>query len=54
MLAHPTKGISEVLQRFENMTFTCEYKYDGFRMMINKDEQGNIKIFTRRLDNVTK
>ncbi len=29
-----------------------EYKYDGFRMMINKDEQGNIKIFTRRLDNV--
>ena len=30
-----------------------EYKYDGFRMMINKDEQGNIKIFTRRLDNVT-
>ncbi len=30
-----------------------EYKYDGFRMMINKDEQGNIKIFTRRLDDVT-
>ena len=31
-----------------------EYKYDGFRMMINKDEEGEIKIFTRRLDNVTK
>ena len=31
-----------------------EYKYDGFRMMINKDEKGEIKIFTRRLDNVTK
>jgi len=30
-----------------------EYKYDGFRMLINKDEHGNIKIFTRRLDNVT-
>lgn len=30
-----------------------EYKYDGFRMMINKDEKGEIKIFTRRLDNVT-
>ena len=30
-----------------------EYKYDGFRMMINKDESGEIKIFTRRLDNVT-
>jgi DNA ligase-1 len=31
-----------------------EYKYDGFRMMINKDERGKIKIFTRRLDDVTK
>jgi DNA ligase-1 len=31
-----------------------EFKYDGFRMMINKDEHGEIKIFTRRLDNVTK
>lgn len=31
-----------------------EFKYDGFRMMINKDEKGEIKIFTRRLDNVTK
>lgn len=31
-----------------------EFKYDGFRMMINKDEKGNIEIFTRRLDNVTK
>ena len=30
-----------------------EYKYDGFRMMINKSESGEIKIFTRRLDNVT-
>lgn len=31
-----------------------EFKYDGFRMMINKDEKGNVEIFTRRLDNVTK
>jgi DNA ligase-1 len=30
-----------------------EYKYDGFRMMINKNKDG-IKIFTRRLDDVTK
>ena len=30
-----------------------EYKYDGFRMLINKDSTGEIKIFTRRLDNVT-
>lgn len=30
-----------------------EYKYDGFRMMVNKDEDGNIKIFTRRLEEVS-
>ena len=31
-----------------------EYKYDGFRVMINKDEKGKIKVFTRRLEEVTK
>src|SRR3989344_6858590 len=30
-----------------------EYKYDGFRMLINKDKLGSVQIFTRRLDNVT-
>jgi len=31
-----------------------EHKYDGFRVMINKDEKGSITLFTRRLENVTK
>ena len=31
-----------------------EHKYDGFRVVINKDEKGKVSLFTRRLDNVTK
>ena len=31
-----------------------EFKYDGFRVMVNKNEKGEISIFTRRLDNVTR
>jgi DNA ligase-1 len=30
-----------------------EYKYDGFRVMINKENNGKIKVFTRRLEEVT-
>jgi len=41
---------------FERAGKPCafEYKYDGFRMLISKDKDGKIKIFTRRLDEVTK
>src|SRR3989339_114187 len=31
-----------------------EYKYDGFRVMVNKAKSGDVKIFTRALENVTK
>jgi DNA ligase-1 len=34
MLAKPTKGINEILERLKNVLFTLEYKYDGERAQV--------------------
>ena len=52
MLYQKAKDLKEAFERV-GKPCALEYKYDGFRMQIHK--KGNIiKIFTRRLDEVTK
>ncbi|MCH7850541.1 MAG: ATP-dependent DNA ligase [Nanoarchaeota archaeon] len=53
MLFPKAKNVEDAF-RIVGRPAAFEYKYDGFRVMINKNRFGSIKIFTRRLEEVTK
>lgn len=53
MLAQPSKNISNGFKRVEGKNFTCEYKYDGERIQIHKNN-GTITTYSRNLENTTK
>ena len=60
MLAKPTKSISEILDRFEDKHFTCEYKYDGERAQIHfvhattGSQERVASIFSRNSEDLSK
>ncbi|KAL2989932.1 hypothetical protein AAZX31_11G167800 [Glycine max] len=39
MLSKATKGVSEILNKFQDVEFTCEYKYDGERAQVILQQQ---------------
>ena len=38
MLAKPTKGVTEILDRFQTVAFTAEWKYDGERAQVPRTQ----------------
>lgn len=53
MLAHPTKSLTDVLNRFDGLAFTCEYKYDGERAQIHLLENGQVMVYSRNSENLS-
>ena len=54
MLSKSIKGIDEVLERFNGIKFTCEYKYDGMRGQIHFNRASSeLKIYSRNLEKMT-
>ncbi|XP_074272257.1 DNA ligase 1-like [Silene latifolia] len=53
MLAKPTKGVSEIIDKFQDRVFTCEYKYDGERAQIHYMEDGSVEVYSRNAERNT-
>lgn len=53
MLAKPTKSMSEVLDRFQDEKFTCEYKYDGERAQVHLSSDGQVRIYSRNSEDMS-
>uniref|UniRef100_A0A2N9EY75 DNA ligase n=1 Tax=Fagus sylvatica TaxID=28930 RepID=A0A2N9EY75_FAGSY len=53
MLAKPTKGVKEIVLKFQDIEFTSEYKYDGERAQIHYMDNGSVEIYSRNAERNT-
>ncbi|CAH9130966.1 unnamed protein product [Cuscuta epithymum] len=53
MLSKAITSVSEILNRFQDVEFTCEYKYDGVRAQIHYMDNGSVEIYSRRAERNT-
>ncbi|XP_065867440.1 DNA ligase 1-like [Euphorbia lathyris] len=53
MLAKATNKVSDIVEKFQNAEFTCEYKYDGERAQIHYLENGSVEIYSRNAERNT-
>ncbi|KAK7404796.1 hypothetical protein VNO78_05755 [Psophocarpus tetragonolobus] len=53
MLSKATKGVFEVYNKFQNVEFACEYKYDGERAQIHYMENGSVEVYSRNAERST-
>ncbi|PNY11631.1 DNA ligase 1-like protein, partial [Trifolium pratense] len=54
MLSNAITSVSKTLNKFQNVGFTCEYKYDGERAQIHYMENGSIEIYSKKAERNTK
>lgn len=52
MLGERAKDLAEVLKRMEG-TAALEYKYDGLRVQAHVDADGKVRLFSRRLEEIS-
>jgi len=52
MLAKPTKGVTEILDRFQTIAFTAEWKYDGERAQVHISGD-KLNVYSRNSENTS-
>jgi len=53
MLGKITRGLEEIVHRFSGHLIACDCKYDGQRAQVHVFGDGQVKIFSRHLENMT-